>query len=38
VTLKAGDKVKLEEFKVGDKVVVLYRGETAVSLRKVKTR
>jgi NAD-dependent DNA ligase len=36
VTLKAGDKVKSDEFKVGDKVIVQYRGETISSMRLVK--
>jgi len=36
VTLKAGDKVKLEGFKVGDQVIVQYRGETASYLKMVR--
>ena len=36
VDLKAGDKVKLGDFKVGDKVVVKYADGTASSVKAVK--
>jgi uncharacterized protein YxeA len=36
VDLKAGEKVKLGDFKVGDKVVVQYADGTASSLKAVK--
>jgi hypothetical protein len=36
VDLKAGEKVKLGDFKVGDKVVVKYADGTASSLKAVK--
>ena len=37
VELKAGDKVKLGDVKVGDKVVVRYAEGTALSLKAVKS-
>ena len=36
VDLKAGEKVKLDSFKVGDKVVVKYADGTASSVKAVK--
>lgn len=38
VSLKAGEKVKLEGFKVGDKVTVKYSGDTALSVMKPKAK
>ena len=35
VSLTAGKKVKLEGIKVGDKVLVTYKGDTATSVKKV---
>lgn len=35
VSLKASDKVDLSRIKVGEKVLVQYRGDTAYSLKKV---
>lgn len=35
VSLKASDKVDLSQIKVGEKVLVQYRGDTAYSLKKV---
>lgn len=37
VDLKASEKVKLGDFKVGDKVVVKYLGDTASSVKHVKS-
>ncbi len=37
VSLKAGEKVKLDEFKQGEKVIVTYTGETATKVVKAKT-
>ncbi len=37
VSLKAGEKVKLDEFKQGDKVLVTYTGDTATKVVKAKT-
>jgi hypothetical protein len=38
VDLKAGEKVKLDSFKVGDKVVVKYADGTASSVKGVKSK
>ena len=38
VDLKAGEKVKLGGFKVGEKVVVKYAGDTASSVKAVKSK
>ena len=38
VDLKAGEKVKLGGFKVGEKVVVKYAGDTASSVKAVKAK
>jgi len=38
VTLKAGDAVKLDEIKVGDKVLVKYRSDTAYAVAVIKPR
>ncbi len=38
VDLKAGEKVKLDSFKVGDKVVVKYADGTASSVKAVKAK
>jgi len=38
VDLKAGEKVKLADFKVGDKVVVKYADGTASSVKAVKAK
>jgi len=38
VELKAGEKVKLGDFKVGEKVVVKYAGDTASSVKAVKSK
>jgi hypothetical protein len=37
VDLKAGNKVKLGNFKVGDKVSVRYLGDTASSVKHVRS-
>lgn len=36
LSLKAGEKAKLDGIKKGDKVLVRYTGDTAVSVKKVK--
>ena len=38
VTLKAGDKVKLEGIKIGDRVLSMYSGGTAFRVKKVSER